>query len=323
MEFRLWVDRSASFMPPTEPPFYILSLDGGGSKGVYSLGALKEIESICGTPLSNKFHLIYGTSTGAIIAALLAQGKSVDEIKKTYFSLIPEVMRHKTSSNRSRALREKAIELFSEVSFSDFQTDIGIVSTHVDYARPMIFKSSIQQAHGMKDSFSPGFGATVSDAILASCAAYPFFEKITVNTSNQGTPVLMDGGFVANNPALFAIADALRAFKIPTDQIRVLSIGVGSYREPSKRLWHEVLFSFWPFWLARKSFDCNTNTIEILRRILFPDVCCVRLNKAFAERDYETDLLEADLLKLEKLYQLGRETYSSLEEDVKDLLGVL
>lgn len=306
---------------PSLSPLLLLSLDGGGSKGVFTLGVLKQVEAQCGTPLYKRFNIIFGTSTGSIIAALLGLGKTVDEITDIYFTMIPDVMRFKTRRGRSEALHEKALALFKDVAFVDFQTYIGIVSTHVDYARPMIFKTSVDQAHGMKDSFEPGFGASVSDAILASCAAFPFFDKVQVSTTNQGNPVLMDGGFVANNPALFAIADALRAFKTPEENIRVLSVGVGNYREPSKRLWHEVFLNLWPFWLTRKAFECNTNTIEILQKILFPQVRCVRLNRTFAERDYETDLLESDPEKLKKLYQLGRETYASMEGQVRDLIG--
>ena len=54
--------------------FRILSLDGGGAKGFYTLGALKEIEALVECRLGEKFDLIYGTSTGAIIAALLGLG---------------------------------------------------------------------------------------------------------------------------------------------------------------------------------------------------------------------------------------------------------
>jgi patatin-like phospholipase/acyl hydrolase len=50
----------------------VLSLDGGGAKGFYTLGVLKEIEAMLGEPLWERFDLIFGTSTGAIIAALLA-----------------------------------------------------------------------------------------------------------------------------------------------------------------------------------------------------------------------------------------------------------
>jgi predicted acylesterase/phospholipase RssA len=47
-------------------PCRILSLDGGGAKGFYTLGALKEIEAIVGRPLCECFDLIFGTSTGGI-----------------------------------------------------------------------------------------------------------------------------------------------------------------------------------------------------------------------------------------------------------------
>jgi patatin-like phospholipase/acyl hydrolase len=61
----------------------VLSLDGGGAKGFYTLGVLKEIEAMVGRPLCEVFALVYGTSTGAIIAALIALGKSVEEIHDT------------------------------------------------------------------------------------------------------------------------------------------------------------------------------------------------------------------------------------------------
>jgi uncharacterized protein len=66
---------------PQPKLFRVLSLDGGGAKGFYTLGALKEIEALSGCPLHEKFDLVYGTSTGAIIAALLGLGKSADEIE--------------------------------------------------------------------------------------------------------------------------------------------------------------------------------------------------------------------------------------------------
>jgi len=50
----------------------ILALDGGGAKGFYTLGVLKEIEAMLGCPLHERFDLVFGTSTGAIIAALIA-----------------------------------------------------------------------------------------------------------------------------------------------------------------------------------------------------------------------------------------------------------
>ena len=59
-----------SLAPPSR--YRILSLDGGGAKGFYTLGVLKEIEAMLGQRLCDRFDLIFGTSTGAIIAALLS-----------------------------------------------------------------------------------------------------------------------------------------------------------------------------------------------------------------------------------------------------------
>jgi uncharacterized protein len=67
-----------------EKPCRILSLDGGGAKGFYNLAILREIEGMVRCPLHDKFDLIFGTSTGAIIAALLSLGKSVkDKVSQT------------------------------------------------------------------------------------------------------------------------------------------------------------------------------------------------------------------------------------------------
>ncbi len=66
----------------SEPaPMRVLTLDGGGAKGFYTLGVLKEIDALVGCPLLQKFDLVFGTSTGATIASLIALGHSVDSIQ--------------------------------------------------------------------------------------------------------------------------------------------------------------------------------------------------------------------------------------------------
>src|SRR5215813_9765166 len=76
-------------------PKRILALDGGGIRGALTLGYLKRIEDILlkqhnndvNFRLCDYFDLIGGTSTGSIIAACLAIGMKVDEIKNMYFDL--------------------------------------------------------------------------------------------------------------------------------------------------------------------------------------------------------------------------------------------
>lgn len=59
------------------PVFRVLTLDGGGAKGFYTLGVLKEIEALVDGRLHEKFDLIFETSTGSIIAALLCVGPAM------------------------------------------------------------------------------------------------------------------------------------------------------------------------------------------------------------------------------------------------------
>src|SRR5262249_54011267 len=71
----LWLMIDSS-QPAAKRLFRVLSLDGGGTKGVYTLGVRKEVEAIDKVPLCEVFDLVFGTSTGSIIAALIASGKS-------------------------------------------------------------------------------------------------------------------------------------------------------------------------------------------------------------------------------------------------------
>src|SRR5438067_1717863 len=126
----------------------VLSLDGGGAKGFYTLGVLREVEAMVGCPLHENFDLIFGTSTGSIIASLLALGCSVKEISDLYEKHVPTVMEKKSASAKSAALAALADEVFAEKTFSDMKTGIGVVSTRWVIERPMIFKTSVEQAHG-------------------------------------------------------------------------------------------------------------------------------------------------------------------------------
>ena len=103
-------------MPPSEPstakPYRILCIDGGGAKGFYSLGVLREIEAMLPRPLHESFDLIYGTSTGSIIGALVSLGKSVPEIQALYTKHVPEVMKERKPSGKSAALSALADEIF-------------------------------------------------------------------------------------------------------------------------------------------------------------------------------------------------------------------
>src|SRR5262249_7401886 len=155
----------------------------------------------------------------------------------------------------------------------------------------------IGQAHGRTGTFRPGFGVPIADAVEASCSAYPFFERKVVTTAAGDAIELIDGGYCANNPTLYAIADAVAALKKERSEIRVVSVGVGTYPEPKPRT-----FKMWfakrylcSVQLLQKTLEINTQSMDQLRDILFRDVPTVRISDTFQQPDMATDLLEHDL----------------------------
>jgi len=310
------------FKGASTAPCRILSLDGGGAKGFYTLGVLKEIEAMVGRPLCQCFDLIFGTSTGGIIAALVALGYQVDEIHTLYKEHVPAIMRRRTRNGRSEALAHLATTVFRDRTFANVKTGVGIVTTRWELEKPMIFKGSVAQAHGRHSTFVPGFGCTIADAVRASCSAYPFFEKAVLKTSKGDEVTLIDGGYCANNPTLYAIADAAVALKKPLGDLRVVSIGVGIYPEPRRwRSWFLKRFVV-SVQLLQKTLNVNTLSMEQLRTILFKDIQAVRINDTFERPEMATDFMESDLKKLNMLYQRGGESFANHEAALKELLGV-
>jgi uncharacterized protein len=297
----------------------ILSLDGGGAKGFYTLGALKEIEGLTGRKLCETFDLVFGTSTGAIIAALVGLGGSVDDILGLYRTRVVKIMAPWLPSRKTAALEELAEEVFREQKFDAFKTRIGIVATRWDAERPMIFKTAVDQAYAGKGTFLPGFGCTIADAVIGSCSAYPFFKKKFVQTEQGERVEVGDGGYVANNPTLYAIADATELLGLARAALRVVSIGVGEYPSPKLRLWsmRRWLNKLPSVKLLQKSLEINTQSMDQLRRVLFRDVPTVRINNKYTQPELATDMLEADLDKLGLLWQRGRDSARQLEADLK------
>ena len=294
-------------------PFYILSLDGGGSLGVYTLGILVELERLVGTKLSTIFDLVYGTSTGAIIASLVALGERTQPtICERYFEIAPNIMKHWLPRRRSGALERYARQVYGERTFRSFLTGVGIVATRVEDGRPMVFKRHVHQAHGNRASFVPGFGCTIADAVVASCSAYPLFLRKSVSTCEYGDRELVDGGFTANNPTLLAIADALGPLQIQRSDIRVLSLGTGSF-PPNRRASLGLLNAVNTTRTFMTLLEASSNTIDTFRSLLFDDIRTLRISESFANLAYRTDFIESDAKKLKRVYQLGRRSFAKNE----------
>lgn len=301
----------------------ILSLDGGGAKGLYTLGILLEVEALIkkekGVSIAEYFDVIYGTSTGSIIATLLALNEySVNDIKNKYLELIPKIMSKKTKCSRSTELEEAASSIFGDKTFDVFkETDICIVTTNISDNTPLIFKSNSNLAHSSNATFKKGFDKKISEAIVASCAAYPLFKKVELKINDE-IKTLIDGGFVANNPSLFALLDALKENN--NDDIELLSIGVGQYPEKKLSFINRSLIRISELFLTEKILECNSNINNFIVNNIFssyPKVKIVRINDTYSEKKYETNLLETETEKLKQMFALGKKSYQNSERELK------
>ena len=296
----------------------VLTLDGGGSKGIYTIGVLKELEKNLGERIGDYFDYIYGTSTGSIISGLLAIGKSVEEVEKIYLELIPSIMKESKAKKKSQKLLELGTELLGELTFENLKCDVGIVALNHETLEPLIFKSNINQAHGSKGSFIPGFGCNLLTAIMASSAAYPIFDPIIVKTKNRGDIKTVDGGFVANNPSLYATIDLSK--KYDHGEIKILNIGTGKFLEKHAGILPRII-SWIPMakFFFTEIYTSSTNTNYRLLKLIYPNINIVRVNDTFM--DISTNMTEKNLNILSKMLQKGQYSYMNSEKEIKSLLN--
>lgn len=246
-------------LDPKQVPKRILSLDGGGLRGVLTLGMLREIETILrkrhdddpNFRLGHYFDLIAGTSTGAIIAAALSLGMSVDEVHRHYMSLGNVVF--KRSLFRWGALRakfdsEKVRKALTGVfgdrtlASQDFLTGLLVVTKRLDTgsAWPITNNRNAKYFRGGTQSTTiPNGEYPLWQVVRASTAAPYFFdpETITIGRAEGGRAALtgdfVDGGVSpSNNPTLQALMtvtmDGYRfGWPVGETALQVVSVGTG------------------------------------------------------------------------------------------------
>ncbi|MGA3124069.1 MAG: patatin-like phospholipase family protein [Polyangiaceae bacterium] len=302
--------------------YRVLCLDGGGSKGVYTLGVLHELEKMLGgSPLCERFDAVYGTSTGSIIAAAIAVGLSVEHVLKLYLKHIPGIMGHLAAPTRDLALRKALEGAFGDATFDGLsgRCRLGIVATDVENKRPLVFKSHEDMAHGMKASFVPGFGARLADAVGASCSAYPLFSQKRLDLGVHGRRLLMDGGFSANNPSMIAHLDAANS-GVTGQDLSIISVGVGQYVETIPfRAVCQVWWMLPAVRLMAVQMAASANYIASMFRLATKSMPCLRINGEFSDQGLATNLLENNPRKLERIYQSGRESFAVHEDKLRQL----
>lgn len=249
--------------------FYILALDGGGTRGVYSAQVLACIEELNGAPLRERFDLFAGTSTGSIIAGAAAAGIPMSKVVELFEKESPRIFKrrllgslHLWSRYSRRSLEEVVRSYVSDLTMGEIATPLMIMSSDISTGGVHVFKSRYLKALGQP--YVRDADVALSDAILASCAAPTYFDPVPVSDFR-----LADGGLWANNPSIIALTEALSKFGRSVEQLRIMSIGTGHsvnvYAE--NRLWG--LFTGWGreklvSYVLRLQSDASANMAKLL-----------------------------------------------------------
>lgn len=197
--------------------FNILSLSGGGIKGVFQSTFLEFLEEEYKVPLSQIFDLVAGTSTGSIVGAALACNMSMKDVTNLYKKHGKEIFKKKTvgvkllrsSWYSNEELKRQLSKVFQNRTLKDANTRLLIPSTSLENYKYSIFTQESNEI--------------IVDALMSSAAA-PFYFNAYKTTGNINH-FYMDGGLWANNPTLVAILYCINVLDVPLDRIRVLSIG--------------------------------------------------------------------------------------------------
>lgn len=277
-------------------PLRILSLDGGGIRGVIPATVLAAMEAQLGQPIALAFDLIAGTSTGGILAlALTIPGpdgrprytpadiiRMYEEEGPTIFSASPWQKLVRLGNLNGPKYGCDGIEsvlhrYFGDARLKDALTDVLITAYEIDRLRdPFFFRSR-------RARLDPTYDFFMRDVARATSAAPTYFEPLKL-AAQPGDKLdyyaLVDGGVFANNPAMCAFAEA-RTLD-PNREIVLVSVGTGQGRKSisynAARSWGVV---GWAPKIIDVVFDGVQDTVDYQLREVLPDsaggVCYYRL----------------------------------------------
>ena len=212
--------------------FRILSIDGGGIRGVFPAAYLAEIEKrfLADRSIGTCFDMVAGTSTGGIIALALAHGMSAQQILPIYVDrgehIFPRLVGVRGLRRLLRwlshpkhdqsVLKGELLKIFGESVLDDAVTRLVVPSFEGLHGEPFLYKTPHHPDY-QKDRHRK-----FAHVALHTSAAPSYFPGV----EDDGL-IMIDGGVWANNPVMNALVDVLACYDVPREDIRILTIGTG------------------------------------------------------------------------------------------------
>lgn len=236
----------------------LLTIDGGGIRGIIPVAALVALERTTGRPTREHFSFVAGTSTGAIIAAAVAAGVEAEEILRLYQDRAGEVFTRSLwarlrrivqgymySPQRLRAVIADVLGPDAERPLNDFDTDLLITATRLRDGVPWYFVQDKPDYNSCRTG-----RLTLADCVVASAAEPTYFapwvmpEGRAIPASERIGALVGGGVGVAGNPVYQACVEAFLysdpALYRPEGTILV-SLGTGRFVDRTRPRW------IWPW----------------------------------------------------------------------------
>ena len=244
-------ERGVTWVPGVGIPKFghcvrVLSIDGGGIRGIIPAMILAEIEKRTGRPISELFDLVVGTSTGSILVLGLTKPDPkhpdiphytaqqlvelyVQEGQKIFppgFDAFKNVKRIFSPKYSQRGLEEVLTKYFGDFSLREALTNVVIPAYEIEDRKHFFFESFSGRTNHL----------FMYEVAMAATAAPTYFPPIRLpmdpEDRSKGYAVLIDGGVFANNPAIYALSKA--SIVRTSKDILLVSLGTGTVPQSIK-----------------------------------------------------------------------------------------
>ncbi len=328
-------------------PKRILALDGGGLRGVLTLGILEKVEDTLRARhggdknfrLCHYFDLIAGTSTGSIIAAALAIGMEVNQIRDYYMKLGATVFQKnvlRTGFFRAKydekKLKKELKTVFgaaTRLGGDELQTGLLVVTKRMDTGSPWPISNNPRGRYftSQNDGIIGNSDYHLWKVVRASTAAPTFFDPKRIVIAKKEGYIPTIGEFVDgavspfNNPALQALMYATLegyciGWPMGSDNLLLVSVGTGNTDPAVERSGLSVTNGIRA--LTSLIHDCST-----LQEIILQWMSC---SSTAREIDSELEELGQDLIATTPLLtylryniELNTESIQNIKPDLKDI----
>lgn len=307
----------------------ILSIDGGGTRGLFPATILLQLEQDLGKKVTDLFDVIIGSATGGIIATSIAAGLPMEKIQSIYLdeagNLLPKSFYRQSillnpltlfrAKYTNKGLRKALLNHIGEhKTLGDVHAQFG--------EKPIFLIPSLELNPYLEATDIPGFKIIIFNSAFARDSQLKLID-VAMRTSAAAVnlPIYQDhgeGGNYSNDPSAFGLAFAMASNSgqptttLPSnqktglgkkpDEIKLLSLGCGSTGQSYVKESHlknpDWGLYKWQRYLISLVIDTNMVSNQYLSRQILPEKNYYRLN-AYYKDESAPDILRNKKLKID------------------------